>query len=41
MIAYMLTIIIALVIIFIIPGLIEYHPGNWLLFQEEVKEHVN
>jgi hypothetical protein len=41
MIAYLLTFIIVLVIILMIPGLIEFHPGNWLLFQEEVKEHIN
>lgn len=41
MIAYLLTFIIVLVIILVIPELVEFHPSNWLLFQEEVKEHVN
>ena len=41
MIAYLLTFIIVLVIILMIPGLVEFHHSNWLLFQEEVKEHVN
>ena len=41
MFAYLLTFIIVLVIILMIPGLIEFHPSNWLLFQEEVKEHLN
>ena len=40
MFAYLTTILIVLVIVFFIPGLIEYHPGNWQIFQEEVKEHV-